>query len=126
MLDDISLKLLNAVVNECNGNGYKVFDFLELVPLVYKNSNGKDVAIKQNVELLAKGGFISVKYIDESKVCLAVLDKGRQALETEYTAKKLSQKEINRNYLYSFWGAFIGGAVTALLFAILFLIVGGK
>ncbi|MBQ8426824.1 MAG: hypothetical protein IJX16_03570 [Clostridia bacterium] len=126
MLNENTLKLLNTVGGECQGSGYKVFAFSELIAFFPENDYVDTQTIRENIELLAKHGYISVKHLDQEQVCLSVLDKGRKTLEIGSDTENQSATNINGNFWSAFWGAFVGGAVTALIFAFLFLILGGK
>lgn len=126
MLNENTLKLLNTVGGECQGSGYKVFAFSELVSLFPESDYVDTQTIRENIELLAKHGYISVKHLDLEQVCLSVLEKGRQTMETSLDDEVPRKSKDNANFLSAFWGAFIGGTVTALIFTILFLVMGGK
>lgn len=124
MLSENTLKLLNFIGDECQEKKYKVFNFSELANLYSKNDNVDVKSVQETVKFLFERGYISVKYLDEIEVCLAVLDKGRQELENNSQAESLFVKNCNRNFLWAFWGALIGGAVSALLSAVLFMFSG--
>ncbi len=123
MLNDNTLKMLNIFGNECQGLGYKVFSFSELVAFFPKENYVDEQTVKENIELLAKHGFISVKHLDQEQVCLSLLDKGRQSVELNPQIKSVADKKI---MISAFYGTLLGSGVVGLIFAILFFILGAR
>ena len=123
MLDKISLTLLTIIDEQCALNGYRVFEFDELVKLLPTPSTNLSV-IKECLVNLNASGYISIKYQDEFEVCMISLPKGRQLIERERATEQTLAQFKRIHLKNSLLGGFLGGVVASLLSLIIFLIIG--
>ena len=124
MLDEISLTLLAIIDGQCAQNGYRVFDFEEIVKFLPSHLKVDTSIIKESLVSLNASGYISIKYQDEVEVCLSSLPKGRQLLERQRLDKQTLQEFKRIHLKNSLLGGFLGGLVTGILFVIIFVVLG--
>ena len=115
MLDERCLHLLNLINNECNGSGYKVFEISDLTSAFPTRLSMDNDAVRDCINTLSQREYISVKYEDETEICVLPLSKGRFLAEKSIDEEVLRAKEVRRYFLYSFFGALTGGAVASTL-----------
>ena len=123
MLDKISLTLLTIIDEQCALNGYRVFEFDELVKLLSTPSISPSV-IKECLVNLNASGYISIKYQDEFEVCMTCLPKGRQVIERERATEQTLAQFKRIHLKNSLLGGFLGGVVASVLSLIIFLVLG--
>lgn len=123
MLDKISLTLLTIIDEQCALNGYRVFEFDELVKLLSTPSINPSV-IKECLVNLNASGYISIKYQDEFEVCMTSLPKGRQVIERERATEQTLAQFKRIHLKNSLLGGFLGGVVASVLSLIIFLVLG--
>ena len=123
MLDERTFALLNLINLECQNGGYKVFLIKDLLLSMDKYSLD-EFDFLESIERLKDHQYISVKYQDDTEICLAPLIKGR--LESEKRLEKqIEQSQTERKYfLYSFLGGVVGGVLASGI-ALVIKIAGG-
>lgn len=126
MLDERTLKLLNIINGLCQSSGYKIFSLSELVFSMPERFLIDEECIRQSLKTLAQKEYISVKYEDQTEVCLSILPKGRLVFEKNLDAELQSAKINRHTFLYAFLGAVLGGFSVGIISIILFLVFGGK
>ena len=115
MLDKRSIVLLNQINSKCDGSGYKIFSFEELLSLMPMKLGLEREGLKEILANLSNNELISIKYNDQNAVCLRPLIKGRVAIEN------LNEKQENEGFLkrklflFSFYGSVVGGIVSGLI-----------
>ena len=115
MLDKRSIVLLNQINSKCDGSGYKIFSFEELLSLMPMKLGLEREGLKEILANLSNNELISIKYNDQNEVCLRPLIKGRVAIEN------LNEKQENEGFLkrklflFSFYGSVVGGIVSGLI-----------
>ena len=73
---------------------------------------------------LCESEYISVKYEDESEVCLTPLTKGRLVFENKLD-EEISRRQSERKYFaYSAFGGFLGGFVSGIIVLIVMALIG--
>ena len=119
MLDGRGKSLLKAV-NEMCGGGYKVVSFAELAERLpqYYGMNEEDV--KFGLSVLSAHDYVSVKYQDDSDVCLCPLPKGKRLFEEEEDEKAREYENRRSDFIACFWGAFAGGSAAGILAFLVF------
>ncbi len=118
MLDKSCLALLNIINAQCENCSYKIFsiDYLQSeMPIELGVDKGQ---IVKNLLTLSNGDYISVKYQDDSEICVCSLKKGRAVFENASLKKDKEDLSIDDRKPYFFF-AFLGGALGAF-FATLF------
>ena len=124
MLDKRSLYLLNFIIEQCDGVGYKVFTFDELLSCFSERVKCSAQDVRDSLSALSIGEYISVKYEDENEVCACPLSKGRSEVE-RVKGKVIETKTQNKqHFLYSFLGGTLGGII-AVLITLFALLLGG-
>ncbi|MBQ3219432.1 MAG: hypothetical protein IJB32_02430 [Clostridia bacterium] len=125
MLDERTLKLLKILNSECQGSGYKVFSFSELQFFMPEKLRIDENEIRESLRLLSNKEYVSVKYEDETEVCLSVLLKGRLIFEKNIDNEIDRARNNKTTFLSAFFGAFFGGIVVVIV-AVLFFLFGGR
>lgn len=125
MLDYRTLSLLDIINSNCQSGGYKVFlinDLISAMPSAFKVD---EQVILDCLEALKNHQYVSIKYQDDDEVCLLPLIKGK--LESENRIDQEIEKiKSQKQYFWSgFLGASAGGAIIAVIVALVSLI-GGK
>lgn len=92
MLDKLAAAVL-CVVNETADGAYRVLDAQEFLSALPARLRADEETLGEALRRLAEGGYISVKYSEAGTYCVAALP---------------------------FFGAFAGGALAAVLCALLF------
>ncbi|MEG1752040.1 MAG: hypothetical protein RR247_03155 [Clostridia bacterium] len=121
MLDKRSENVLLLLEKECP-SGFKVMELADIVCAVSKN----ELTAQSVLHILAhldKSGYISVKYTDDSVVCLCVLPFGRQFVESR-DRENLRQKKFKilgvkffiAMLIVTMLGAFIGCFIAKIIF----------
>jgi len=113
MLDERSLYLLNIINSQCNGSEYKIFDLKELVDSFPDRLNTDIEQIRELLKDLALKEYVSVKYEDDIEICACPLQKGRLESETVIERQIERQKDSKKYFIYSFFGALLGGIFIA-------------
>jgi len=67
--------LLNYLLKNCQ-DGYKVMETLKVMTCSKKYKNNYELFVK-DIEYLKQRKFIDLKYLDESNICLTMLDNSR-------------------------------------------------
>lgn len=123
MLDERTFALLNLINLECENGGYKVFLIKDLIFSMDKYSFD-EFDFLESIERLKNHQYISVKYQDDSEICLAPLIKGR--IETEKRLEhQIEQAESQKKYFcFSFLGGLLGGVLVGGI-ALIIKLAGG-
>lgn len=124
MLDERCLVLLNIFNGECKNYGYKVFEIGELVSTFPARFSMDSDGIRECVKVLSDREYISVKYEDESEICLSLSVKGRLIFERRIDEEIEKSADRRRYFVYSFFGALAGGTAAGILAALLALFGG--
>ena len=126
MLDRRCLALLEIINAECQNSTYKIFAVNELVLSMPAYFGIDENGVNECLKTLFDHEYISVKYQDDSEICLSPLPKGRLVFENKLE-QEIEKESTRKTYLiYSFLGAFLG-SILSTLFAIIFLaILWGK
>jgi hypothetical protein len=125
MLDQSAIALLDIINLECNNGGYKVFFTKDLLSLLPAHLFGCEEQVLESIKTLAFHQYISVKYQDQTEICLCPLVKGRLESESRLDNEIENIEQNKKQFLSCFFGAFLGG-FCALLLALLFNLVGGR
>ncbi len=114
MLDERTFALLNLINLECQNGGYKVFLIKDLLLSMDKYSFD-EYDFLEGVERLKNHQYISVKYQDDTEICLAPLTRGR--LESEQRLQKQIEtiEREKKDFFYSFLGGLCGGVLANVL-----------
>ncbi len=125
MLDYMSKKLLNILHGECKHSAYKVFSFAELALFLPKNDKIDEEELRNLLKNLSVREYISIRYEDESEVCLCMLPDGRAAVENDFQESVVRERTAKGLFTYSFIGGVAGGIFTAIIFVALYFLIGG-
>ena len=81
-------------------------------------------SVLEGIRILLSHELISVKYQDETEICVRPLPKGRT--ETEYRQDRQAEKQRTQKTLMlsAFLGGLVSGAVTSILTAIVMRVFG--
>ncbi len=124
MLDKRCFALLGVIDKECSDTGYKIFSIGELIELMPKGLGLEIEGLKDGLNGLANHEFISIKYLDDSEVCLRPLIKGRVAVESRLD-KELSDIKAERRFMvFAFLGGLFGGLLSGLIILLIKLLGG--
>ena len=125
MLDLVSSSVLDAIYKMFLGNGgYKILDFSEIVSVIPKNLNVDENRVRDCISVLCEKDYILVKYQDENEVCLCLTVKCRTYFERQTDANIQFRDDRKRLLKYAFIGGLTGGAVTAIISAVVSLVTG--
>lgn len=116
MLDKRTAAVLRAVTAE--GEGYRVMDAGELAGALPERLKADGRTVDADLRRLAAEGYISVKYSEAGTYCVAPLPKGMEAAKEEARTRARLRLRVSAFWL-PFAGAFAGGALAALLWALL-------
>lgn len=126
MLDRRCLALLEIINAECQNSTYKIFAVRELVLSMPERFGIDENGICECLKTLFDHEYISVKYQDDSEICLCPLPKGRLVFENKLE-QEIEKEKTRKSYLiYSFLGSFLGGISVTLFAIILLAILWGK
>ena len=119
---------LSAMIDEAGNGRYTIFyeeDLLEAIDGDMKNRETLEAALKT----LRTGGYIDVKYARGNAFCVASLKKyvpvkkeepaPAPVESAEERTSALSKKTLLSIGLWAFLGSFIGGAIVALITAVI-------
>ena len=122
MLDSKSTSVLIAINSLCK-DGYKVLSLTEILSTLPKELSFSQITLCQTLSELDYKGYISIKYQDDSEVCLSTLPKARLILEQ--TAKEIEQslKDNRLNFKNACLGSLCGGLLSDVIIAVVLLIV---
>ena len=125
MLDYRTLSLLDNINSNCQNGGYKVFLIKDLISAMPTAFGTDEQALLESLETLKNHQYISIKYQDDSEVCLAPLIKGRVESENRID-QEIEKIKCQKQYFWAgFLGASAGGGIIAVIVALVSLI-GGK
>ena len=120
MLDSKSTSVL-IVVNSLCQDGYKVLSLTEILSKFTKENLISQTALCQILSELDYKGYISIKYQDDSEVCLSTLPKARLVLEQNAIKKEQELKDNRLNFKNAFFGSLCGGLLSdVIIVAVLF------
>lgn len=118
MLDKLAAAVL-CVVNETADGAYRVLDAQEFLSALPARLRVDEETLGEALRRLAEGGYISVKYSEAGTYCVAALPKGR-AVQLENSRMRARLRARIHAFALPFFGAFAGGALAAVLCALLF------
>ena len=99
-----------------------LYDYTDQIEPFGIDENGVNECLKT----LFDHEYISVKYQDDSEICLSPLPKGRLVFENKLE-QEIEKEKTRKSYLiYSFLGSFFGGISVTLFAIILLAILWGK
>ncbi len=124
MLDRRTLKLLDVINNECAGGGYKVFAISDLVLAMPEHFAIDGEGVRQCVLALREREYISVKYQDETEICLSPLPKGRFVFENRLDQEIEGQIKAKKYFIYSAFGGAVGSGIVTLIALLVFFLLG--
>ena len=107
MLDNRCLALLDIINTQCTGGGYKVFEFSFLASLMPSYYQADSTCVHECLKQLVLYDYVSVKYEDESEVCVSPLPKGRLIFEEKIDQEIEKIRSEKRYFLYAFLGAVV-------------------
>ncbi len=122
MLDSKSTSVLIAINSLCK-DGYKVLSLTEILSTLPKELSFSQITLCQTLSELDYKGYISIKYQDDSEVCLSTLPKARLILEQTATEIEQSLKDNRLNFKNAFLGSLCGGLLSDVIIAVVLLIV---
>ena len=124
MLDKRCLALLEYINCECQSSAYKIFAVDEFVSAMPSHFLIDKEGVRECIRNLSQHEYISVKYEDESEVCLTPLTKGRLVFENKLD-EEISRRQSERKYFaYSAFGGFLGGFVSGIIVLIVMALIG--
>ena len=115
-MDKRKLHLLKYLLNTCD-NGYKVVEVQKIFASNKKYKNNFAI-LQEDVNFLKSYKFIDVKYLDETNICLSILDNTRifqENLKSERGTRKGYIISLLVNMLFSGVMAFIGAFLAIIL-----------
>ncbi len=107
--------MLNVINAQCVGSGYRVFGLDELASYMPSQYGVKADEIGLCINNLIEREYLSVKYLDQSEVCLCPLPKGRLVFENRIDSQIEKSVANKKGFLYGFLGALTGGLLGALV-----------
>ena len=125
MLDYRTLSLLDNINSNCQSGGYKVFLIKDLVNGMPSAFNVDEQDVLDCLETLKNHQYVSIKYQDDDEVCLLPLTKGKLESENRIDQEIEKTKCLKQYFWAGFLGASAGGAIIAVIVALISLI-GGK
>ena len=99
MLDKRCGFLLEIINERCSGSGYKVIDVEELRSAMPKYFSETNESIFEHLSYLSSREYISIKYQDETEVCLCPLTKGRLISEIKQE-EDIEKKKDKKTYFF--------------------------
>ena len=110
------LKLMKYFLNKC-GNGYKVIEVSKIFSAIkrYKNNFQE---LKNDIDFLSHHKYVDTKYLDESNVCISILDNSHILQENIRSERSVNRKyfiSLLFNMLFSGIMAFIGAFLAIIL-----------
>ena len=129
MLDKQSNKLLDHLARICADGSYKIIEIGDLTKEMLPRFRIDAKELSQMIGYLSDNQMIDVKYSDEKVYCVAVLPKGRVAVEDTRLEKTVGGKRavkasirkrqiallIGSCFLAGFLGAFLGSFLAWLV-----------
>lgn len=115
-MDKRKLKLLKFLLNHCD-SGYKVLDISKIFLTIKKYKNNFN-ELSSDIEFLGKRKYIDVKYLDESSLCVSILDNSHILQEN-----LRSDRSVSRKYMISLLTNMIVSGVMAFIGAFLAIII---
>ncbi|MGN0960928.1 MAG: hypothetical protein ACI4PF_01865 [Christensenellales bacterium] len=115
-MDKRKLLLLKYLLQKCD-NGYKVLDTSKVL-MANKKYKGNYSSLEQDINFLKSYKYVDVKYIDESNICLCVLDNTlifQENLKSEKSTHKGYISLLLINILVSGVMAFLGAFLAIIL-----------
>lgn len=114
MLDSYEKLILSYIASEC-GDSYKVIEIEDFESFYKPKVKKKKLNIPQILKKLQSYNYISIKYYDDNKFCLALSPQSKQLFE-EDNFKKYKIKKIKYEtaivllliFLFAFIGSFLG------------------
>lgn len=88
------LVLLKYLIENC-GDGYKVLDIKKIFNKIKKYKNNFNM-LSKDLNYLSQHKYVDLKHIDESNICVCILDNSHV-----YQDNLKSDKLANRKYLIS-------------------------
>ena len=114
MLDKMSKEVLKFLLEFCKDGSFQVLEYDDIIGALTSNYNLDKEGIVQILKHLNSLEYITIKYRDDSVVCVSTLPLGRQYIESEEEKKKNIVKIKNMAK-----GAFISALLAALIGAFL-------
>ncbi len=114
MLDKMSKEVLKFLLEFCKDGSFQVLEYDDIIRALTSNYNLDKEGIVQILKHLNSLEYITIKYRDDSVVCVSTLPLGRQYIESEEEKKKNIVKIKNMAK-----GAFISALLAALIGAFL-------
>jgi DNA-binding MarR family transcriptional regulator len=122
MLDSKSTSVLIAVNTLCQ-DGYKVLSLTEILYELPKEVLISQTTLCQTLSELEYKGYLSIKYQDDSEVCLSTLPKARLFLEQTATEIEQSLKDNRLNFKNAFFGSLCGGLLSDVIITVVLFII---
>ena len=114
--------VLDYINKEC-GTNYKILEINDFYEILNKFHNAKNIDIKNILINLENKQFISIKYFDNTNICLCITELGKQILNNANDKiqknKKIKEKIIFLLILiliFAFLGSFLGTIICNLIF----------
>ena len=102
-MDKRKLLLLKYFLNNCE-SGYKVIETSKIFSSI-KKYKGNFQSLSEDINYLKQYKYIDVKYLDETNVCLSILDNSHVLQENIR-----SDRSVNRKHLcYMFFSMILSG-----------------
>lgn len=92
-MDDISIKILDALFDLCEGENYVILEKADLTDRISYHDFGVD-EMTEILESLSADGLIDLKYADNEEFCVAMKTKGRSLIKQ---SRERLQKLIEEN-----------------------------
>ena len=122
MLDKRTISLLDIINLECQNGGYKVILIQDLLDSMPKYFHADIQSVFEDIKTLVNHEYISVKYQDDSEICVCPLIKGRLEGENRINEEIEKIQHEKKYFIYAFLGAFLGCIIGFLLIIILKLV----
>ncbi len=123
MLDTRSRAVLTYLLNECSDGGYHVVESEDIKNSLPKNEKVDNVGIINSIIHLENQNYVSVKYKDDKKCCVAVLPYALDVIQTETLQKQRAKKYVKMGsmlYLLVFVFAFLGSFFAIMFYGFIF------
>lgn len=123
MLDKRCGILLGIINNRCLGSGYKVIEIEELRLAMPKYLGETKESIIEHLSFLSSREYISIKYQDDTEVCLCPLTKGRLLTEIKEDEETERKKDKKAYFFHSFFGGLIGAVLGGIIGSVVMVIL---
>ncbi|MBE7086884.1 MAG: hypothetical protein E7369_01110 [Clostridiales bacterium] len=123
MLDNKCMTLLRYINSNCPNGGYGVLEVKEILTAMPKKCGIDENGLRECLSTLSRGDCINLKYQDQEEVCLSTSVKGRSLCEADIERVSKTRSDNKRLFTYALIGGITGGAITALVSAVISMVM---